>query len=262
MTSAYEHIVWDWNGTLLGDSGALIAATIDAFQACGLPPITRADYRRHHTQPIPLFYERLAGRVLSDEEQENLDRCFRTAYARHRSSVALTADAEAALRRWAGTGRTQSLLSMYPHDALVPLVRAAGIAAYFTRIDGSVGAQVAYKAPHLSRHLDRLGVRRERVLLVGDSVDDARAAAQCGVACVLYHAGDAALHAREHLAELGVPIAATLEEAVTAWGSAPMATGQSQTARAEHHAATGDQLGASAPMESGQSQTARRIIGR
>lgn len=37
------HIVWDWNGTILGDSGALIAATIDALGACGFPPVTRAE---------------------------------------------------------------------------------------------------------------------------------------------------------------------------------------------------------------------------
>ena len=214
MTAAVEHIVWDWNGTLFGDSGALIAATIDAFQACGMPKITRADYRRHHIQPIPLFYERLAGRPLSEEEQKDLDRCFRTAYARHRRSVTLTAGAEAALHRWAQTGNTQSLLSMYPHEALVALVTAAGIAPSFALIDGSVGADVAYKAPHLARHLDRLGVRRERVLLVGDSVDDARAAAECGVACLIYHAGEDALHAREHVADTGVPVVGTLVEAV------------------------------------------------
>ena len=214
MTGVVEHIVWDWNGTIFGDNGALIAATIDAFQACGMPPITRADYQRHHIQPIPLFYERLAGRTLSEEEQQNLDRCFRTAYARHRHSVTLTADAKTALGHWAQTGNTQSLLSMYPHEALVPLVTDAGIASSFVLIDGSVGADVAYKAPHLSRHLDRLGVRRESVLLVGDSMDDARAAAECGVACLIYHPGEEALHAREHFADFGVRVVGTLVEAV------------------------------------------------
>src|SRR5262249_42074924 len=67
-----EHIVWDWNGTLFGDSAALIDATIEAFHAAGLPAVTRERYQRHHAQPIPLFYNRLAGRDLSDAEQDAL----------------------------------------------------------------------------------------------------------------------------------------------------------------------------------------------
>ncbi|GAA4609050.1 phosphoglycolate phosphatase-like HAD superfamily hydrolase [Actinoplanes octamycinicus] len=209
-----DHIVWDWNGTLLGDSRALIAATVDAFAECGLPPVTLADYQRHHVQPIPLFYERLAGRSLTGDEQARLAECFLVAYARHRRAVTLTADATVALRRWAAAGRGQSLLSMYPHADLVPLVTTLGVAPFFARIDGSVGADVAHKAPHLARHLELLDLKPDRVLLVGDSVDDARAAAACGVRCLLYHAGDDALHARDHFAGLGVPVIGSLREAV------------------------------------------------
>ncbi|BEL04575.1 HAD-IA family hydrolase [Actinoplanes sichuanensis] len=209
-----RHIVWDWNGTILGDGGALIAATVDALVACGFPAITRADYQRHHCQPIPLFYERLAGRALDAGEQQRLDECFRVAYARHRRTAALTADASAALRRWAATGATQSLLSMYPHTELVALVTAAGIGRYFVRVDGSVGADLASKAPHLARHLQRLGLAAEQVVLVGDSVDDALAARECGLRCVIYHAGDDALHAREHVTALGVPVVSSLQAAV------------------------------------------------
>lgn len=211
-----EHIVWDWNGTILGDSRALIAATVDAFRACGLPPITRADYQRQHVQPIPLFYERLAGRALSAGDQARLDECFRAAYARQRRAVTLTAGAPAALRRWAAAGGTQSLLSMYPHADLAPLVAAAGIAAYFARVDGSVGPDLAHKAPHLARHLARLGLNAERVLLVGDSLDDAHAAAACGVRCVVFHGGADALHAREHFAGVDAPVVSSLRAAVDA----------------------------------------------
>jgi phosphoglycolate phosphatase-like HAD superfamily hydrolase len=210
-----EHIVWDWNGTLFGDSGALIAATIDAFRDCGLPAVTAADYQRHHTQPIPDFYTRLAGRPLTGEEQLRLASCFRAAYARHRASAALTPDAEAALTRWSATGRGQSLLSMYPHADLLPLVEAAGIGPLLSRVDGSTGADVAHKAPHLDRHLRVQGLDPARVLLVGDSVDDVRAARSCGVRCLVYHSGEQALHARDHFDDHGVPLVTSLDAAVT-----------------------------------------------
>jgi phosphoglycolate phosphatase-like HAD superfamily hydrolase len=212
--SVIEHIIWDWNGTIFGDSGALIDATIDTFAAAGLKPITRADYQRHHMQPITEFYNRLSGRQLTDEEQTRLDSGFHAAYARHREWVTLTADAVEALTLWSNAGKRQSLLSMYPHDRLMPLVTGAGIAGFFTRIDGTDGVEIRRKAPHLARHLRQLDVAPQRVLVIGDSVDDVVAAGECGVHCVVYHAGEDALHARDHFDGTGVPIVSSLREAV------------------------------------------------
>jgi len=106
------------------------------------------------------------------------------------------------------------LLSMYPHAELVPLVQTVGIASFFARIDGTIDHDVARKAPHLARHLRRQDLRPARVLLVGDSVDDVRAARECGVDCLIYHPGADALHARDHFADLGVPLVTTLQAAV------------------------------------------------
>lgn len=50
------------------------------------------------------------------------------------------------------------------------------------------------------------------MLLVGDSVDDAVAARECGTGFRLYHAGRDALHARDHFA--GMSIVDALGEAV------------------------------------------------
>ncbi|SCF06470.1 Phosphoglycolate phosphatase, HAD superfamily [Micromonospora haikouensis] len=213
VNSFVEHIVWDWNGTIFGDSRALIDATIQAFAMCGMPPITVADYQREHTQPIPVFYNRLAGRVLSDEEQAQLDECFQAAYQRYRDNIMLTHDSIDAMSLWRTANRSQSLLSMHPHDRLVPLIERTGISEFFTRVDGTIGV-LTRKAPHLAEHLDRQGIRADRAVVIGDSVDDARAAQACGAHCLLYHPGEDALHAREHFQELGVPIVETLIDAV------------------------------------------------
>ena len=207
-----DHIVWDWNGTLFGDSVALIEYTIEAFRASGLPVVTRELYQQHHTQPIPLFYDRLAGRELSEDEQLVLAGHFQTAYGQRRDTIPLTRDALASLTRWQETGRSQSLLSMYPHDELIPLVHKAGITDYFAAVDGLRDGERGRKAPHLRRQLNELGLDPATVLLVGDSVDDAVAARECGTGFRLYHAGADALHARDHFA--GVSIVDTLGEAV------------------------------------------------
>jgi phosphoglycolate phosphatase-like HAD superfamily hydrolase len=206
-----EHIVWDWNGTLLGDGAALIGATVDAFRECGLPVVTPQLYQRHHVQPIPLFYSRLAGRVLTDAEQSRVAAGFRKAYEKRRTTVTLTADALPALRSWAAAGGRQSLLSMYPHELLMPLVSAFGVEEFFTRIDGSAGRDVAFKAPHLERHLRVQGIDPARAVLIGDSVDDVRAARACGMRCIVYHAGADALHDRSHFASVVPSLLAAVE---------------------------------------------------
>lgn len=210
-----KHIIWDWNGTLFGDSRILIAATIDAFAAAGFPPLTPEMYQRHHIQPIPLFYNRLAGRELDLREQRMLDRYFQESYARRRENIALNVTALEALDLWDRSGGTQSLLSMHPQERLLPLVREAGIYERFTIVDGRVEGEPGRKAPHLERHLRGLPYDRRDVLLVGDSVDDGRAARECGTACLLYHAGADALHALDHFADLPFPVVNSLLDAVT-----------------------------------------------
>jgi HAD superfamily hydrolase (TIGR01549 family) len=214
MGSGVTHIVWDWNGTIFDDGGALIGATIEAFAAAGLGQVTIELYQRLHVQPISVFYERLAGRALSAAEQRVLDAAWRTAYEGYQESLRLAADALQALTRWTKDGGTQSLLSMYTHDQLLPLVRRMGIAHHFVRIDGWVEPSPNRKAPHLREHLRRLGLSGEQVLVIGDSVDDVHAAREAGAACAVYHSGPTALHDRAHFTDLGVPVVDSLVAAV------------------------------------------------
>jgi phosphoglycolate phosphatase-like HAD superfamily hydrolase len=210
-----DHIVWDWNGTLFNDGDALVRATIDAFAAAGLSPVTRALYQAHFARPISAFYDKLAGRTLSPTEQATLDKHFQLSYARYIEEATLAPDAVRALAAWRDAGASQSLLSMYPQEKLLVLLAKCSIGHYFVRIEGLDDYESPRKEPHLRRHLAELGVSASRVVLVGDSVDDVHAARACGIACVLYHPAEQALLSRTRVVELGVPAVDNLHEAVT-----------------------------------------------
>lgn len=207
-----HHIVWDWNGTLFADAPVLIESTIEAFAAFDMPPVTAELYRRVHTQPIPVFYERLAGRALSENEHASLAEAFHTAYLRRRSALTLDEGAHQALRQTAQSGLSQSLLSMYPHHRLLPLVHDFGIEPHFTRVEGQRGTNTEGKRENLREHLRAIGVDGSRSLVIGDSVDDAHAAAHVGARCVLYASG---LHTTQDLARTGAPVVESLDEALT-----------------------------------------------
>ncbi|MDQ0581389.1 HAD family hydrolase [Streptomyces rishiriensis] len=210
------HIVWDWNGTLFHDNDAIIGATNAAFVELGLEPITLERYRALYCVPVPMFYERLLGRLPTDAEWEVMDDVFHRYYAEHRVRCGLTEGAAELLAGWRSAGHSQSLLSMYVHDELVPLVRGFGIEPHFVRVDGRTGPSGGSKAEHMVRHLQALtGVQAARTVVIGDAADDAVAALHVGARAVLYTGGS---HSRASLEVVGVPVVDTLGEAVEVAG--------------------------------------------
>ncbi|MBT2386095.1 HAD family hydrolase [Streptomyces sp. ISL-11] len=206
------HIVWDWNGTLFHDIDAVIAATNAAFAELGLDPITLERYRELYCVPIPRFYERLMGRLPSEAEWDHMDVVFHRHYQDHRVRCALADGAEDLLARWQGAGGTQSIMSMYGHDELLPLVRGFGIERRFIRVDGRTGPSGGSKAEHMVRHLAGLdGIPARHTIVIGDALDDAVAAAHVGAHAVLYTGGS---HSRASLVPAGVPVVDSLAEAV------------------------------------------------
>ncbi|MFF0695683.1 HAD family hydrolase [Streptomyces tendae] len=208
------HIVWDWNGTLFHDNDAIIGATNAAFAELGLAPITLERYRALYCVPVPKFYERLMGRLPTDAEWAVMDATFQRHYSVHRSRCALADGVTELLAQWRSAGRSQSILSMYGHDELVPLVKGFGIEAHFIRVDGRTGPSGGSKAEHMVRHLAQLelsGVEPARTVVIGDAADDAVAARHVGAGAVLYTGGS---HSRSSLEGAGVPVVDTLGEAV------------------------------------------------
>ncbi|MEU6481380.1 HAD hydrolase-like protein [Streptomyces sp. NPDC047017] len=207
------HIVWDWNGTLFHDNDAIIGATNAAFAELGLAPITLERYRALYCVPVPKFYERLMGRLPTEAEWDIMDGTFHRHYTEHRVRCGLAEGAVELLTGWTTAGHSQSILSMYGHDDLVPLVRGFGIEAHFLRVDGRTGPSGGSKAEDMVRHLGALaGVADPaRTVVIGDAADDALAARHAGAKAVLYTGGS---HGRASLEGAGVPVVDTLHEAV------------------------------------------------
>jgi phosphoglycolate phosphatase-like HAD superfamily hydrolase len=213
-----RHVVWDWNGTLFDDFDATVAAVAEVCDAAGGPVVTADVYRRHFVRPVTAFYERLFGRPLEPGEWDRLNEGYFAAYRRRLASLRLVTGAEEALATVAASGRSQSLLSMWEHDELLRLVRGFGIDRHFVRVDGQRGTGGDTKEASLSRHVARVDalvgpLDGDEVLVVGDSLDDARSAAALGLRCVLVAGGP---EHPEALRATGVAVVPTLAEAVGA----------------------------------------------
>ena len=201
-----RHLVWDWNGTLVDDHTAVVAAINDALATLTLPAID-SDASR----PVQRFYEQVAGRPLEPGEWRALDAAYHDSYGARVDGLALAPDARAALAAAEAAGLSQSLLSMWRHQDLVPLVERLGIGRFFVRVDGLRVPGGGAKTDHLVEHLAALGVEAAAALLVGDSLDDLAAARAVGAGCVLYDGGS---HHRHALEATGAPVVDTLTAAI------------------------------------------------
>lgn len=211
------HIVWDWNGTLFDDQPLVSTATNASLRAVGCPPLGPDRYQELYRRPLQDFYLAMVGREFTEQEWKLVEDAFSATYAAGMHGCGLAADALTALDAWAP--RAQSLLSMYDHDKLVPLVGSFELDVRLARIDGrppaiDYGPKTKYLAAHLT-HLQAAepALSPEQVALVGDCVDDALAALEVGATAVLYTGGSSSRGNLE-AAGLGLPVVDSLTEAV------------------------------------------------
>ena len=206
-----KHVIWDWNGTLLHDLPVILDAVNTATTRLGMRTVTLEDYRTHYTRPVKVLYEKIAERPLDEAEWERIDRYFHERYHATVVHAELAAGAHQALTSIDGSEHSQSLLSMAPHEELKRWISFFGVGHYFAHVQGSIGSPGAPKASHLAIHLDAITTTPGDVVMIGDTVDDALAAAEHGVDCVLYYDGS---HHLGDLEAVGVPITNSLVEAV------------------------------------------------
>jgi phosphoglycolate phosphatase-like HAD superfamily hydrolase len=214
-----SHIVWDWNGTLFDDFAVIVEATDTVLRARGFAGATVEDYRTKYRRPMRDFYSALIGRELTDAEMLEIDHEFHDSYESRMRECGLAAGALDLLRDWPVSGpspRTQSLLSMWRHHRLVEFTAELALTDRFVRIDGLTDGAGSKKAESLRRHLAGLrevgvDLPASQVALIGDSLDDADAAAAAGAACVLHTGG---IDGAATLARAGVPVVDSLAAAV------------------------------------------------
>ncbi|CAL9590758.1 Phosphoglycolate phosphatase [Actinosynnema sp. ALI-1.44] len=209
MGSALKHVVWDWNGTLLDDTHAVLHAVNRVCGRYGRAALTLDEWRAVFSRPLIACYEGLLGRALSEQDWADIDLVYHVEYRALLDTCGLATGVPDLLRTWSGT---QSLLSMWFHDELVPLVERLGLAGLFTRVDGlRVDVGGGSKAEHLAEHLAHQGLDPRDVVLIGDVVDDAEAARHVGARAVLVTTG---VGERRRLEATGMPVVDSIPEAL------------------------------------------------
>ncbi len=206
-----QHIIWDWNGTLLDDARAGVNAINAMLATRGLPRIDLPAYREIFGFPVINFYRAL-GFDIGRENWDAMAREFHDLFLAD-ATLRLHADATRALDCFRQAGIGQSVLSASEQSILSAMLDAFGVTPYF---DGIFGVDNLYGHSKLELGralLKRLGAPPDDVLMIGDSLHDHEVAEALGVRCLLVAQGHQS-YAR--LARSGAPVLRALGE-VPAW---------------------------------------------
>ena len=203
-----KHIIWDFNGTLLSDAQLGVDCDNHVFDTLGLPRITMDDYRAHMTMPVRDFYTSL-GVDLNVYKYETISRLWLDRFNRHAIAVGLVDGAMESIMRLKAKGFTQSILSASYEKSLMEQCKGLGLAQHMNMICG-LGDESAQKKTDIGRkQLEKLGLRGEDCVLVGDMVADSELADVLGTHCVLVPWGH---NSEERLKNTGRRVAHSFEE--------------------------------------------------
>jgi phosphoglycolate phosphatase len=214
-----EHVIWDWNGTLLDDHELCVQVLNRMLRTKGLSETDVDRYRLEFDFPAKHYYQRL-GFDVGPLAWEELATFFVNTYDQGAFGCSLHPHVRDVLARLRADGKTSSILSAARRVTLDPLLEHHGIRDHFTEVVGLDDHYAHGKLDLGMAWLRSAKVPPGRALLVGDTVHDFEVASAMGVRCVLVAAGH---QARHRLEACGCVVVDDVEELVAGLRGQPAA---------------------------------------
>lgn len=188
MIKKYQHIIWDWNGTLLNDV-AMSVGVINKMLANHSPiPLDVNRYKSVYGFPIPDYYKKI-GIDFEKESFEALIQKFTAYYEDKVLECSLYKDAVTTLERFQLQGFQQYILTAARKTDVLQLLKHFDISHFFQAVEGVDN----YKAEgKLQRGLQLMQVHQlpnAETVLIGDTIGDYKVATSMGIDCILIAAG-------------------------------------------------------------------------
>ncbi|BDY04428.1 NUDIX domain-containing protein [Ferrimonas sp. YFM] len=179
----YQHVVWDWNGTLVNDAPLAVEIVNQLMTTQSLGSTDLASYRRDFCHPVIDYYRNLGF----DFERLPFDQLcneFGRHYSAARERLQLHPGSRFLLGGLAGQS-TQSLLSASSQTVLEQCLNHHGIASLFDHIYGLPDNQARCKIDRGRELLAATGILAKNTILVGDTDHDLEVADALGIELLL-----------------------------------------------------------------------------
>ena len=204
-----DHIIWDWNGTLLNDVAFGLRLANWLLRQYNKPEIKDlAAYHSVFTFPIRDYYKAIG---FGDDIFPEVAVKWMDKYMAEEHECPLQPHAMEVTRLFRDMGMRQVIISA---SKLSNLKHQLAERPYFDFFDPPRGLGDIYAGSKIDIALDWMehsGAKKENTLLIGDTLHDAEVAQALGCRCILVCGGH---QSRETLENAGTFVAADLKEAV------------------------------------------------
>ncbi len=183
-----DHVIWDWNGTLLNDVDHAVKTMNGLLASHALPSLDKHRYQQIFDFPVRKYYDVL-GFDYAKESFESLCHRFVDGFMAGVTDLELFVESEQTARELKRLGIEQSVLSATDQDNLDHMISNFGLREIFNNAFGINNKMAASKVER-GRELLRVSrVPTHRTVIVGDTLHDLEVAQELGVDAVLVSHG-------------------------------------------------------------------------
>ena len=208
---AYDHIAWDFNGTILDDAAVSMEITNRLLRERALPEVGSLDeHFRRFCFPVEEYYVAL-GFDFSCESYASVAAEWMAEYRMRTPTIPLCSGAAELIAAFFHAGIGQSVLSASEAGILRAQLAAHGLLPYFEEVSGREDVRAQSKTDAVLAWRDRR--RPGRVLMIGDNLHDALCAQAAGFDCALVCSNAVG---RQRLQDAGCPVFSSCFELMAA----------------------------------------------
>ena len=183
-----NHIIWDWNGTLLRDIEHAVATTNRLLTEENLPPLSVERYLKTFRFPVIEYYRNL-GFDTSPEKFRDLCERFNKYFVDGVHTCGLWPGVEGILAHVKNAGKMQSVLSASEQNILNHQMKLFALEGYFDHVTGIADKSAGSKVDRGHELLNKAGIAKEHTILVGDTDHDLEVAEALGIDVILLEHG-------------------------------------------------------------------------
>ncbi len=183
-----QHIIWDWNGTLLHDAWLTVEVMNRVLQERNYPPMTLQGYLDEFDFPVKDFYGRI-GVDTSEPFFSELVTEYAGEFYRRQFECQLHGQVPEILASFQQQGIQQYILSASEQKGLDAIIDHYQLRPYFTQLIGLDHHYATSKVENGHRLLEEHRIDPKTVVMIGDTTHDLEVAQALGIDCVLVAAG-------------------------------------------------------------------------
>ncbi|KAA3619714.1 MAG: HAD family hydrolase [Calditrichaeota bacterium] len=185
----YEHIIWDWNGTLINDVAMNLRIMNEQLANKNLPELTAERHREIFGFPLRGYYEQL-GFDVSAKEYESVSLEFIEMYEQRKHQCSLHPECHDFLLARSKAGKKQSVLSAYPQLLLQKALEYFQIHQHFQIVVGAENHHGDSKVAIGKKLMHAIDLPDSKIAMIGDTLHDWEVAQAMGIDCFLVTSGN------------------------------------------------------------------------